>query len=114
MRHDDVIAKAVQDIQVILCRCLPINRPTSHIETVAALRAIVTTRAVKLAIEKGNDASLTFVLRAVHRVLADGQVSADVTIDLLWEIVLNRPEIQGALGEEGTRLLLGKKPSRFW
>jgi hypothetical protein len=83
---EDVIAKAVQDIQVLLCRCLPINRPTSHMETVAALRVIVTTPAVKLAVEKGNDASLTFVLRAMHHVLADGQLSADAPIDLLWSI----------------------------
>ena len=92
-----IIENALRDAQDILWNNLPPTRNLSDEAAVSAVRDIVRSPAIKSVLERGSDTAFSFVLRAVHAVLADGLQTDRDTIRRLWPI-LDHPEVNRALG----------------
>jgi hypothetical protein len=97
MKSGRAIESAIRAAQNLLWQTLPRTHNLPDAATVARLRDLVRSPAVKNVLLHSNDTFLAFVLRAVEFVLAD-QFRADrEIIDHLWD-VLDDPHLNKALG----------------
>ena len=95
MQYDRLIERALRDAQGILRANLPPAKNLPDRQAVQSLRAILRTPQVREVLERGHDAALCFVLRAVNRILSDNQPDR-TTINRLWD-VLDEPEFNRIL-----------------
>jgi len=80
--------------------------------TVARLRELVRSSAVRAALLQSSDGFLTFVLRAVEVVVADQSQTDREMIARLWD-VLDEPHLNKALGiPQNSRISYGPYPRR--
>ena len=108
MKYDLLIERALRDAQGILRANLPPAKNLPDDRAVQSLRAIVRTPQVREVLERGNDTSLCFVLRAVNRILSNDDLPDRAKINWLWD-VLDEPEFNRALGvQQNTK----KPPAR--
>ena len=98
--------RTLREARGILWANLPPASNLPDAEAVKSLRALVRTPQVHQALERGNDAALCFVLRAVNRIVSD-EDQPNTTISRLWK-VLAEPELNRALGQN-SRMILGQK-----
>jgi hypothetical protein len=110
MRYERVIERAVQDVQDLLRTQLLPKRPLPYHRVVACLRTVVGAPEVQRAIEQGNDTALIFVLRGINSVLNNSRVAPDAILSMLWDIILDRTEVQENLAPRSARMFLRKKP----
>jgi hypothetical protein len=112
MDHARIIDQALRDAQDILWTALPAtpNLPDDA-TTVQELREIVFSPPVAHALKCAADTFLSFELRAVLRILAEGSHSDRAIIDSLW-CILDHPELNQALGtKQNSHMIFGpKKP----
>jgi hypothetical protein len=97
MQYDLVIKRTLREAQGILWANLPPASNLPDAQAVKSLRALVRTPQVHQALERGNDTALSFVLRAVNRILSDDDQQDRTTINRLWD-VLDEPEPNRVLG----------------
>ena len=71
MKHERVIEQALRDVQDVLCANLALTPNLADDRAAACLRTIVGAPHVQIAIERGNDTVLNFVLRGANRILSD-------------------------------------------
>jgi hypothetical protein len=109
MQYDHVIKHALRDAHDLLLANLAPARNLPDDRTVAYLRAIMARPEVGLALERGNDTALCFVLRAVKHILSDTRQSARAAINRLWGI-MDEPELNRALGiKQNSHMMLWRK-----
>jgi hypothetical protein len=111
MHYDRVIEEALRDLQDLLRTTLNIKRPVPYSRVVTCLQTIVAIPSVQDAIKHGSDTAPSFVLRAMNRVLKDRNLPPETTIVLMWDIVLDRPEVQERLRGAAAGMFLRKKPT---
>ena len=106
MQYGLVIKRTLREAQGILWANLPPASNLPDAQAVKSLRALVRAPQVHQALERGNDTTLCFVLRAVNRILSD-EDQPNTTINQLWD-VLDQPELNRAL-RQNSRMILGQK-----
>jgi hypothetical protein len=111
MRCDRVIEEALRDLQDLLRTTLNIKRPVPYPRVVTCLQTVVATPSVQDAIEHGSDTAPSLVLRAMNRVLKGRTLPPETAIVLMWDIVLDRPEVQERLRGAAASMFLRKKPT---
>jgi hypothetical protein len=84
---NSLVERTLKDVQHILWSNLPPTDSLSDEAAVKALRQIVRSPDVKLALERGSDTASVFVLRAINTVLADDSASPGDIITSLWPIL---------------------------
>jgi hypothetical protein len=110
MRYECIIEQALRDVQDLLRTTLNPKCPISYPRMVACLRTILGSPSAQEAIEHGSDTAHSFVLRAMNQVLKDRTLPAEATIVLMWDIVLDRPEVQESLTGAAARVFRRKMP----
>jgi hypothetical protein len=108
MQYDLLIKRTLRDAQGILRANLPPAKNLPDDQAVKSLRAIVRTPQVREVLERGQDTTLCFVLRAVNRILSDDGQPDRMTINRLWD-VLDEPEFNRTLGGQQN---MKKPPAR--
>ena len=87
MQYDPLIERTLREAQGILRANLPPAKNLPDDQAVQSLRAIVRTPQIRGVLERGNDTSLCFVLRAVNRILSDNDQPDRTTISRLWDVL---------------------------
>ena len=108
---NSLVERALKDVQHILWCNLPPADSLSDEAAVEALRQIVRSPDVKVALERGSDTALVFVLRAINTVLADDSAPPGEIITNLWPI-FDQLEVDRILANpQRSRIEIGpKKP----
>ena len=87
LMSNSLVERTLKDVQHILWSNLPPTDSLSDEAAVKALRQMVGSPDVKLALERGSDIASVFVLRAINTVLADGSAPPGDIITNLWPIL---------------------------
>ena len=112
MNPNRVIEAAIRAAQDFLWQNAPPMHYVADEATVARLRDLMRSPAVQLALLRGSDAFLTFVLRAVEVVVRDHSQTDREIIGRLWD-VLDEPHLNHALSiPQNSRISFGPYPRR--
>src|SRR5262245_13824857 len=112
MNSHRVIEAAIRAAQDLLWQNAPPMHYVADDATVARLRDLVRSPAVRAALLQSSDTFLAFVLRAVEVVVADQSQTDREMIGRLWD-VLDEPHLNQALGiPQNSRISHGRCPRR--
>src|SRR5258705_13981405 len=91
------IERAIRDAQNVLWDSVPPTEDLTEEGAVGAIRAIVSTPRVQIALETASDTVLVFVLRSVNRIVSDHSIQAGESLSELWRVLAD-PDLYSLLG----------------
>jgi hypothetical protein len=112
---NSLVERTLKDVQHILWSNLPPTDSLTDEAAVKALRQIVRSPDVKLALERGSDTASVFVLRAINTVLADDSALPGDIITSLWPILDQLEVDRISANPQRSRIRIGprKPPPSF-
>jgi hypothetical protein len=95
MKHDDVIEFLARKIDEVLRDNLAPASQLSDEIAVRTIRSLVGASTAQMALERGSDTARAFVVRAINRIVSDGNVPPRETLNRLRS-VLDALDVPGA------------------